>query len=89
MIELGEEAGTSPSWIRVQGQAFWPFRMGLQPQMKGTADHLAENGFVALAPDLYRGELAGHDDGQGRPMDDQFTRTSWRRHERRRRPAWP
>ena len=39
-------------------QEWW----GLNPQMKGTADHLAENGFVALAPDLYRGELAGHDE---------------------------
>ena len=39
-------------------QEWW----GLNPQMKATADHLAENGFVALAPDLYRGELAGHDE---------------------------
>jgi len=65
MIELGEEArgylavpdsGSGPGVLVIQ--EWW----GLNPQMKGTADHLAENGFVALAPDLYRGELAGHDE---------------------------
>ena len=65
MIELGGDArgylavpdsGSGPGIIVIQ--EWW----GLNPQMKGTADHLAENGFVALAPDLYRGELAGHDE---------------------------
>ena len=65
MIELGNDArghlavpdsGSGPAVI--VSQEWW----GLNPQMKGTADHLAENGFVALAPDLYRGELAGHDE---------------------------
>ena len=65
MIELGGEArgylavpdsGSGPGVLVLQ--EWW----GLNPQMKGTADHLAENGFVALAPDLYRGELAGHDE---------------------------
>ena len=39
-------------------QEWW----GLNPQIMGTADMLAEHGFVALAPDLYRGDLAGHDE---------------------------
>ena len=39
-------------------QEWW----GLNPQIKRTADRLAEAGFVALAPDLYHGELAGHDE---------------------------
>jgi len=65
MIELGGEArgylavpdaGSGPGVLVLQ--EWW----GLNPQMKGTADHLADNGFVALAPDLYRGELAGHDE---------------------------
>lgn len=65
MIELGEDArgylavpesGSGPGVLVLQ--EWW----GLNPQMKGTADHLADNGFVALAPDLYRGELAGHDE---------------------------
>ena len=65
MIELGgdargylavPESGSGPGVLVLQEG--W----GLNPQMKGTADHLADNGFVALAPDLYRGELAGHDE---------------------------
>lgn len=65
MIELDDHAraylalpdsGSGPGVLVIQ--EWW----GLNPQMKGTADHLAENGFVALAPDLYRGELAGHDE---------------------------
>lgn len=37
-------------------QEWW----GLVPQIKGVCDRLAEAGFVALAPDLYRGEMAEH-----------------------------
>jgi carboxymethylenebutenolidase len=39
-------------------QEWW----GLNPQVKGVADKLAGEGLVALAPDLYHGELAGHDE---------------------------
>ena len=37
-------------------QEWW----GLAPQIKRTCDRLADAGFVALAPDLYHGELAEH-----------------------------
>ena len=49
-------AGRGPGVIVVQ--EWW----GLNPHMKSVADDLAAEGFVALAPDLYRGELAGHDE---------------------------
>jgi carboxymethylenebutenolidase len=48
--------GRGPGLIVIQ--EWW----GLNPQMKRTADRFAEAGFVALAPDLYHGELAGHDE---------------------------
>jgi carboxymethylenebutenolidase len=37
-------------------QEWW----GLVPQIKGVCDRLAAEGFVALAPDLYHGEIAEH-----------------------------
>jgi carboxymethylenebutenolidase len=49
-------SGSGPGVIVVQ--EWW----GLNPQIKGVADKLAGEGFVALAPDLYRGELAQHDE---------------------------
>jgi carboxymethylenebutenolidase len=39
-------------------QEWW----GLVPQIKGCCDRLAEEGLVALAPDLYHGDLAQHDE---------------------------
>ena len=49
-------SGSGPGVLVVQ--EWW----GLNPQIKRTADRLADEGFVALAPDLYHGELAGHDE---------------------------
>ena len=49
-------SGQGPGVIVIQ--EWW----GLNPQIKRVADMLAENGLVALAPDLYHGELAGHDE---------------------------
>lgn len=49
-------SGSGPGLIVIQ--EWW----GLNPQIKRTADRLAEDGFVALAPDLYHGELAAHDE---------------------------
>jgi carboxymethylenebutenolidase len=48
--------GSGPGVIVVQ--EWW----GLDPAIKGVADRLAGEGFVALTPDLYHGELAGHDE---------------------------
>ena len=48
------EAGSGAGVMVIQ--EWW----GLAPQIKRTCDRLAEAGFVALAPDLYHGELAEH-----------------------------
>lgn len=48
--------GTGPGVLVIQ--EWW----GLNPGIVEMADRLAAAGFVALAPDLYRGELAGHDE---------------------------
>lgn len=50
------DSGSGPGVVVVQ--EWW----GLDPGIKHMADRLAENGFVALAPDLYHGELAEHDE---------------------------
>jgi carboxymethylenebutenolidase len=49
-------SGAGPGVIVIQ--EWW----GLDWGIKAMADRLAEAGFVALAPDLYHGELAGHDE---------------------------
>ncbi len=48
------EGGGGPGVVVLQ--EWW----GLVPQIKGVCDRLATEGFVALAPDLYHGEMAGH-----------------------------
>jgi carboxymethylenebutenolidase len=48
--------GSGPGVIVVQ--EWW----GLDPHLKQTVDRLASAGFVALAPDLFHGDLAGHDE---------------------------
>ena len=48
--------GSGPGLIVLQ--EWW----GLVPQLKRVCDYLATEGFVALAPDLYHGELAEHDE---------------------------
>ena len=48
------DGGQGPGVIVVQ--EWW----GLDSGIKEMADRLAEAGFVAFAPDLYRGQLAGH-----------------------------
>ncbi len=46
--------GTGPGVLVLQ--EWW----GLVPQIKRVCDRLADEGFVALAPDLFRGEIAEH-----------------------------
>jgi carboxymethylenebutenolidase len=48
------QSGSGPGVLVLQ--EWW----GLVPQIKGVCDRLATEGFVALAPDLYHGEIAEH-----------------------------
>src|SRR4051794_3493723 len=48
------ESGSGPGLLVIQ--EWW----GLVPQIKETCDRLAGEGFVALAPDLYHGDIAEH-----------------------------
>jgi len=50
------QAGSGPGVLVIQ--EWW----GLDSGIKQMADRLGAAGFVALAPDLYHGELAGHDE---------------------------
>ena len=47
-------SGKGPGLLVIQ--EWW----GLVPQIKRVCDRLAQEGFVALAPDLYHGEIAEH-----------------------------
>ena len=49
-------SGKGPGVLVIQ--EWW----GLDSGIKENADRLAAAGFVALAPDLYHGELAAHDE---------------------------
>jgi carboxymethylenebutenolidase len=48
--------GSGPGVIVIQ--EWW----GVDDSLKSAADRLADAGFVALVPDLYHGEVAGHDE---------------------------
>ncbi len=50
------EGRSGPGLIVIQ--EWW----GLNNQIRGVADRMAAEGFIALAPDLFHGELAGHDE---------------------------
>jgi carboxymethylenebutenolidase len=56
------ESGEGPGLIVIQ--EWW----GLVPHITDVADRFAAEGFVALAPDLYRGEAASEPDGAGKLM---------------------
>jgi carboxymethylenebutenolidase len=67
MVEFPSNGGTASGYLVTPAggsgpgviviQEWW----GLEPGIKEMADRLGRDGFIALAPDLYHGELAGHD----------------------------
>ncbi len=66
MVEFASNGGTAAGYLAVPDggtgpgvivvQEWW----GLDSGIKEMADRLAAAGFVALAPDLYHGQIAGH-----------------------------
>ena len=56
------KSGSGPGLIVLQ--EYW----GLVPHIKDVADRFAAEGFVALAPDLYHGNVAKHPDEAARMM---------------------
>ncbi len=67
-IELASNGDHAPGYLVVPASGSGPGVVviqewwGLDSTTKTMAGRLAEAGFVALAPDLYRGALAGHDE---------------------------
>ena len=74
MIEFRSNGGTTAGYLAVpEGgrgpgvvvlQEWW----GLVPHIKEVADRFAREGFVALAPDLYHGDMARSPDEAGKLM---------------------
>jgi carboxymethylenebutenolidase len=60
------DGGSADGYLALPGSGRGPGVMvvqewwGLVPQIKRVCDRLAEEGFVALAPDLYHGDVAEH-----------------------------
>jgi len=67
-VEFASNGNTAAGYLAVPAsgsglgvmviQEWW----GLVDQIKRTCDRLADEGFVALAPDLYHGDIAQHDE---------------------------
>src|SRR5436309_1736900 len=74
MVDLKSPEGTVPGYLAIPKKAHGPGVLvlhawwGLNDFFKGLCDELATAGFVAFAPDLYRGATASTRDGAERLM---------------------
>ena len=74
MIEFQSNGGTCPGYLATPASGSGPGVViiqewwGLVPHIKDVADRFAKEGFVALAPDLYRGTAASEPDEAGKYM---------------------
>jgi carboxymethylenebutenolidase len=68
MVEFASNGGTAAGYLALPESGSGPGLVvlqewwGLDPGIKTMTDRFAAEGFVALAPDLYHGELAAHDE---------------------------
>ncbi|HEY5172923.1 MAG TPA: dienelactone hydrolase family protein [Acidimicrobiia bacterium] len=66
MVNFASNGDTAQGYLALPASGVGPGVMvvqewwGLVPQIKTTCDRFAGDGFVALAPDLYRGDIADH-----------------------------
>jgi carboxymethylenebutenolidase len=73
-VEFPSNGGTTPGYVATPAsgggpgviviQEYW----GLNDQIRRTADRFAEEGFVALAPDFYHGQITREPDEAGKLM---------------------
>jgi carboxymethylenebutenolidase len=72
MREISSNGGTVPAYVSVPASGSGPGVVviqewwGLVPHIRNVADRLAAEGFVAMAPDLYRGEKTTEPDEAGK-----------------------
>src|SRR4051794_30908541 len=68
IVELGSNGGLASGYLVTPAAGSGPGVLviqewwGLDPALKEMTDRFAAAGFVALAPDLYHGQVAGHDE---------------------------
>jgi carboxymethylenebutenolidase len=66
MVEFPSNGSTANGYVATPAEGAGPGVLviqewwGLVPQLKGVCDRLAEEGFTAVAPDLYHGDYAEH-----------------------------
>ncbi len=74
MVEFQSNGGTTRGYLSIPDSGLGPGVVviqewwGLVPNIKDVADRFAREGFVALAPDLYHGEVARSPDEAGKLM---------------------
>jgi carboxymethylenebutenolidase len=67
-VEFESNGGTAPGYLAVPDSGSGPATIvlqewwGLDPHIRDVCDRLAREGFLALAPDLYRGDTADQPD---------------------------
>ena len=68
IVEFASNGGTASGYLARPADGAGPGLLviqewwGVDDSLKATADRLAAAGFMALVPDLYHGEVAGHDE---------------------------